>query len=60
MAKYRIRYRRGGKEFDTVIELNALTRNQAMIMARENRGQFKDLDFSDVEIIDAEKVDSWK
>jgi hypothetical protein len=31
-----------------------------MIMARENRGQFKDLDFSDVEIIDAEKVDSWK
>jgi hypothetical protein len=60
MAKYRIRYRRGGKEFDTVIELNALTRNQAMIMAQENRGQFKDLDFSDVEIIDAEKVDSWK
>lgn len=60
MAKYKIRYRRGGKEFDTVIEVNALTRNQAMMMARDNKERFKDLNFSDVEVLDAEKIESWK
>ncbi|HIH50162.1 MAG: hypothetical protein ABSE71_03910 [Candidatus Micrarchaeaceae archaeon] len=59
MAKFRVRYRRGAsdREFETEIEVNAYTRNQAMIKISENRGDYKDLDFNDVEILDVQKVE---
>ena len=62
MAKFRVRYKRGSgeREFETVVEVNAFTRNQAMVKIRENMGTYKDLSFSDVEILDVQKVESWK
>ena len=44
MAKFRVRYRRGAsdREFETEIEVNAYTRNQAMIKISENKGDYKD------------------
>lgn len=62
MAKFKVRYTRGSgeSEFETVVEVNAFTRNQAMVKIRENMGAYKDLNFNDVKILDVEKVESWK
>lgn len=58
MAKFRVRYRRGAsdREFETEIEVNAYTRNQAMIKISENKGDYR-VDFNDVEILDVQKVE---
>ena len=62
MAKFRVRYRRGEseREFETVVEVNAFTRNQAMVKIKENSGAYKDLAFGDVKILNVEKVESWQ
>ncbi len=62
MAKFKVKYKRGSgdHEFETVVEVNAYTRNQAMVKIRENMGAYKDLNFSDVEILNVEKVESWR
>jgi ribosomal protein L20A (L18A) len=58
MAKFRVRYKRGSgaHEFETIVEVNAYTRNQAMVKIKENMGAYRDLAFSDVAILDVEKV----
>ena len=62
MTKFLVRYKRtGDHKFETVVDVNnAYTPNQAMIKIQENRSMYKDLDFSDVEILGVEKVESWR
>jgi ribosomal protein L20A (L18A) len=62
MAKFRVRYTRGSgeREFETIVEVNAFTRNQAMVRIKENVGAYKDLNFNDVKILNVEKVESWQ
>ena len=62
MAKFRVRYKRGEneREFETIVEVNAFTRNQAMVKIKENMGAYKDLSFSDVKVLNVEKVESWQ
>lgn len=61
MAKFRVRYRRGGREpdFETIVEVNAYTRNQAMLKLQEERKNYKDLNYSDVEILDVQKYEGY-
>ncbi len=61
MAKFRVRYKRTGEhEFETVVDVNAVTRNQAMLKINENKSAYKELDFGDVQILDVQKVESWQ
>jgi hypothetical protein len=63
MAKFRVKYTRGDKEttFETIVEVNnASSPNQAMIKIKDEAHNYKDLNFSDVQILKVEKVDSWE
>lgn len=58
MGTYRVSYRRSDKDlkFETIVEVNARTENQALVQIKDNIGNYKDLAFSDVVILGIEKL----